>query len=75
MGSAVNTGNTQIGDTVIVFGIGGIGSNAVQGAALAGATNIIAVDPLAEQARVRPGDGRDPLGGQTAAPRSSSPRS
>jgi len=45
-GSAVNTGNTQIGDTVVVFGIGGIGANAVQGAAHAGATNIIAVDPL-----------------------------
>jgi NDMA-dependent alcohol dehydrogenase len=45
-GSAVNTGNTQIGDTVLVFGVGGIGANAVQGAAHAGATNIIAVDPL-----------------------------
>ena len=48
-GSAVNTGNTQIGDTVVVFGIGGIGANAVQGAAHAGATNIIAVDPLAKK--------------------------
>ena len=46
-GSAVNTGNTQIGDTVLVFGIGGIGANAVQGASLAGATNVVAVDPLA----------------------------
>ena len=48
-GSAVNTGNTQIGDTVIVFGIGGIGANAVQGASHAGATNIIAVDPMANK--------------------------
>jgi alcohol dehydrogenase (nicotinoprotein) len=48
-GSAVNTGNTQIGDTVIVFGVGGIGANAVQGAAHAGAVNIIAVDPLANK--------------------------
>ncbi len=48
-GSAVNTGNTQIGDTVVVFGIGGIGANAVQGASHAGATNIIAVDPLASK--------------------------
>jgi S-(hydroxymethyl)glutathione dehydrogenase/alcohol dehydrogenase len=46
-GSAVNTGNVQIGDTVIIFGIGGIGANAVQGASHAGATRIIAVDPLA----------------------------
>ena len=48
-GSAVNTGNTQIGDTVVVFGIGGIGANAVQGASLAGATNIITVDPKANK--------------------------
>jgi Zn-dependent alcohol dehydrogenase len=33
--------------TVIVMGIGGIGINAVQGAAHAGATNIVAVDPVA----------------------------
>jgi alcohol dehydrogenase (nicotinoprotein) len=48
-GSAVNTGNTQIGDTVVIFGIGGIGANAVQGAAMAGATNVIAVDPKANK--------------------------
>ena len=45
-GSAVNTANTRVGDTVIVFGIGGIGANAVQGASHAGAINVIAVDPL-----------------------------
>ncbi len=48
-GSAVNTGNVQIGDIVIIFGTGGIGANAVQGAAHAGATRIIAVDPLASK--------------------------
>ncbi len=48
-GSAVNAGNTQIGDTVIIFGIGGIGANAVQGASLAGAARIIAVDPIASK--------------------------
>src|ERR1019366_2519827 len=35
------------GDTVIIMGIGGIGINAVQGAAHAGATNVVAVDPIA----------------------------
>ena len=45
-GSAVNTAKVQAGDTVAVFGIGGIGINAVQGARLAGAKNIVAVDPL-----------------------------
>lgn len=34
------------GDTVIVLGIGGIGANALQGAAHAGASTIIAVDPV-----------------------------
>lgn len=48
-GSAVNTANVQIGDTVLVYGVGGIGANAVQGAAHAGATTIIAVDPLASK--------------------------
>lgn len=45
-GSAVNTGEVRPGDTVIIQGIGGIGANAVQGAAHAGASNVIAVDPL-----------------------------
>lgn len=45
-GSAVNSAEVQPGDTVIVMGVGGIGINAVQGAAHAGATNVIAVDPV-----------------------------
>jgi NDMA-dependent alcohol dehydrogenase len=45
-GSAVNTGEVRPGDTVIVMGVGGIGANAVQGAAHAGASNVIAVDPV-----------------------------
>jgi S-(hydroxymethyl)glutathione dehydrogenase/alcohol dehydrogenase len=46
-GSAVNSAQVQPGHTTIVMGIGGIGINAVQGAAHAGASNIIAVDPVA----------------------------
>ncbi len=46
-GAAVNSAQVQPGDTVIVMGIGGIGINAVQGAKHAGATTIIAVDPVA----------------------------
>ncbi|NYI44317.1 S-(hydroxymethyl)glutathione dehydrogenase/alcohol dehydrogenase [Nocardioides aromaticivorans] len=45
-GSAVNTAEVKPGETVIVMGVGGIGINAVQGAALAGAKNVIAIDPL-----------------------------
>ena len=46
-GSAVNSADVRVGDTVIIMGIGGIGINAVQGARHAGASNIIAVDPVA----------------------------
>ena len=45
-GSAEKSANVQPGDTVIVMGIGGIGINAVQGAAIKGAANVIAVDPV-----------------------------
>ncbi len=43
-GAAVNTGNVQRGDTVAVFGCGGVGDAAIAGAALAGAGKVIAVD-------------------------------
>jgi NDMA-dependent alcohol dehydrogenase len=46
-GSAVTAGKVEPGDTVIIMGIGGIGINAVQGAAHAGASHVIAVDPVA----------------------------
>ena len=45
-GSAVYAADVQAGDTVVVVGIGGIGSNAIQGAKLAGAKHIVAIDPL-----------------------------
>jgi S-(hydroxymethyl)glutathione dehydrogenase/alcohol dehydrogenase len=45
-GSAVYTADTQIGDTVVVLGVGGVGMNAVQGAKHAGASTIVAVDPV-----------------------------
>ena len=45
-GSAVRTGEARDGDTVVVMGVGGIGINAVQGARIAGARNIVALDPV-----------------------------
>ncbi len=44
LGAAMLTGNVQRGDTVAVFGCGGVGDAAVAGAKLAGATTIVAVD-------------------------------
>ncbi len=45
-GAAVNTGQVTQGSTVVVLGTGGVGLNAVQGAAVAGARRVIAVDLL-----------------------------
>jgi NDMA-dependent alcohol dehydrogenase len=45
-GTAVNAADVRSGETVVVVGLGGIGMNAVQGARLAGADRIVAVDPL-----------------------------
>jgi S-(hydroxymethyl)glutathione dehydrogenase/alcohol dehydrogenase len=45
-GSSVYAADVQPGDTVCVVGIGGIGANAVQGAKLAGAKRVIAIDPI-----------------------------
>src|SRR5919112_1716077 len=44
VGAAINTGGVTRGDSVAVIGCGGVGNGAVAGAALAGATTIIAID-------------------------------
>jgi NDMA-dependent alcohol dehydrogenase len=45
-GSAVKGANVEPGDVTIVMGVGGVGINSVQGAKHAGASRIIAVDPI-----------------------------
>jgi S-(hydroxymethyl)glutathione dehydrogenase/alcohol dehydrogenase len=45
-GSAVQRAGVSAGDIVVVVGIGGIGINAVQGAHMAGARYVVAVDPV-----------------------------
>ncbi len=44
LGAVVNTAKVEPGANVVVIGTGGVGLNAVQGAALCGATEIIAID-------------------------------
>jgi S-(hydroxymethyl)glutathione dehydrogenase / alcohol dehydrogenase len=44
VGAAFNTAKVAPGDTVAVFGCGGVGLNVIQGAALSGAARVIAVD-------------------------------
>jgi NDMA-dependent alcohol dehydrogenase len=78
-GAAVNTASVGVGESVAVVGCGGVGLNAVQGARLAGAGTIVAIDLHDERLEMaqslgathvmRPGDGtvrrvRDLLGGR-----------
>jgi S-(hydroxymethyl)glutathione dehydrogenase/alcohol dehydrogenase len=55
IGAVINTAKVEAGANVVVFGLGGIGLNVVQGARLVGANKIIGVDlnparkPLAEK--------------------------
>lgn len=44
MGAVLNTAKVQKGDTVAVFGLGGIGLSAIIGAAMSGASRIIGID-------------------------------
>ena len=44
VGAVVNTAKVQPGDNVVVFGLGGIGLNVIQGARMAGADRIVGVD-------------------------------
>ena len=44
VGAVVNTAKVQVGDNVVVFGLGGIGLNVIQGAKMAGADMIVGVD-------------------------------
>jgi S-(hydroxymethyl)glutathione dehydrogenase/alcohol dehydrogenase len=44
VGAVTNTAKVQVGDSVVVFGLGGIGLNVIQGAKLAGAGRIVGVD-------------------------------
>jgi len=45
-GSAVYAAGVRAGQTVVIFGAGGVGSNAVQGARYAGGKNVVVVDPV-----------------------------
>jgi Zn-dependent alcohol dehydrogenase len=44
VGAVVNTGRVRPGEVVVVIGAGGVGLNAIQGARIAGASRIVAVD-------------------------------
>jgi S-(hydroxymethyl)glutathione dehydrogenase / alcohol dehydrogenase len=43
-GAVLNTADVRAGDTVVIFGAGGVGLNAISGARIAGASRIVVVD-------------------------------
>jgi S-(hydroxymethyl)glutathione dehydrogenase / alcohol dehydrogenase len=49
VGAALNTARVAPGSSVVVFGSGGVGLNVIQGARIAGASEIVAVDPVASR--------------------------
>ncbi|MBS8227743.1 zinc-binding dehydrogenase [Vannielia litorea] len=49
VGAVVNTARVRPGETVVVIGAGGVGLNAIQGARIAGAARIVAVDMSPEK--------------------------
>ena len=46
VGAAINTAKVKPGSSVVVFGAGGVGISAIQGARIAGAAEIVAVDTI-----------------------------
>lgn len=56
-GSATVSAGTRPGDTVVVIGVGGVGMNAVQGARIAGAKHVVAVDPVDFKREIAPSFG------------------
>jgi alcohol dehydrogenase len=82
LGAVLNAANVEAGTSVAIFGAGGVGLMALFGALVAGATEIVVVDPIAEKralamelgatAAVDPGEGEVPkqvraaLGGRGA---------
>jgi S-(hydroxymethyl)glutathione dehydrogenase/alcohol dehydrogenase len=43
-GSVLNTANVSAGESVVIFGAGGVGLNAISGARIAGASRIVVID-------------------------------
>lgn len=52
IGAVINTAQIESGSSVVVVGLGGVGVNAVQGAKLAGARHVIAIDLLDDKLEI-----------------------
>ncbi len=52
VGAVLNAARVSAGELIVVFGLGGVGLSALQGARIAGAAPIIAVDPSPDKAEL-----------------------
>ncbi len=52
IGAVINTAKVEIGSNCVVFGLGGIGLNVIQGCRLAGANKIVGVDLNPDKAKM-----------------------
>lgn len=52
IGAVVNAGRLRAGEDVVVIGAGGVGLNAIQGARIAGARRVVAVDMSPEKLKI-----------------------
>ncbi|MBB3665285.1 Zn-dependent alcohol dehydrogenase [Prauserella sediminis] len=68
-GNATYAGGVHPGDTTVIYGVGGIEINAVQGAAHAGALHMVVVDPVRFKR-----DTAKELGARTRSPPRQTPR-
>ncbi|SNQ46625.1 putative alcohol dehydrogenase D [Frankia canadensis] len=49
LGASLNTAGIRAGDIAVVIGVGGLGAAAIQGAAIAGARYVVAVEPVVDK--------------------------
>jgi S-(hydroxymethyl)glutathione dehydrogenase/alcohol dehydrogenase len=52
VGAVIHTAAVKMGETVVVIGCGGVGLSAINGAAIAGASRVIAIDRVASKAEL-----------------------
>ena len=57
-GAVLNTANVKPGESVVIFGAGGVGLNAVSGARLAGASRIVVIDIQPKRLEAARGSGQ-----------------
>ena len=72
-GAVLNTADVRAGDTVVIFGSGGVGLNAISGARIAGASRIVVIDIQPKRLQVAQRFGATDVVDSTPKPNRSKP--